>query len=90
MGVHLQVRTGTEYLIQTAGRMKVTGRRQRVHRDLDSVGAAGMWHRRIVGYLTDRPLGRLIRVEGLIMVGEGLGRRRSIINRHAYNVSLET
>ena len=44
---------------------------------LDSVGEAGMYLRLIVGCLTGRPLGRLIRVVALIMEGEGLGRRRS-------------
>ena len=71
MGVHLQVRTETECLIQTAGRMKATGRRQLVRLDQDSVEEVGMWLLRIVGCLTELMLGWQMRLVGLIMEGEG-------------------
>ena len=74
-------------LIQMEGLTRVIGRHQLAHLDLDSAGEAGMYLRLIVGCLIDRPLGRLIRVVDLIMEVEGLGRRRSIINRHATCVS---
>ncbi len=61
----------TVRLIQMEGLTRVIGRHQLVLLDLDSVAEAGMWHRRLVGCLTGRPLGQLIRVVGLIMEGEG-------------------